>query len=82
MEGEQSMEEKKLQEAAEWIASALTPSLEPEKDFEEALSRVRKLVKVELEKRDARNETARVLRAMELQEQYRRGEIDPRDVYF
>lgn len=76
------MEEKKLQEAAEWIASALTPSLEPEKDFEEALSRVRKLVKVELEKRDARNETARVLRAMELQEQYRRGEIDPRDVYF
>ena len=76
------MEEKKLQEAAEWSASALTPSLEPEKDFEEALSRVRKLVKVELEKRDARNETARVLRAMELQEQYRRGEIDPRDVYF
>lgn len=76
------MEEKKLQEAAEWIASAITPSLEPEKDFEEALSRVRKLVKAELEKRDARNETARVLRAMELQEQYRRGEIDPRDVCF
>ena len=76
------MEEKKLQEAAEWIASAITPSLEPERDFEEALSRVRKLVKVELEKRDARNETARVLRAMELQEQYRRGEIDPRDVWF
>lgn len=76
------MEEKKLQEAAEWIASAIPPSLEPEKDFEEALSRVRKLVKAELEKRDARNETARVLRAMELQEQYRRGEIDPRDVWF
>ena len=76
------MEAKKLQEAAERIASAITPSLEPEKDFEEALSRVRKLVKAELEKRDARNETARVLRAVELQEKYRRGEIDPRDVWF
>lgn len=76
------MKEKNLQEAAEWIASAITPSLEPEKDFEEALRRVRKLVKAELEKRDARNETARVLRAMGLQERYRRGEIDPRDVWF
>lgn len=76
------MKEKNLQEAAEWIASAITPSLEPEKDFEEAMNRVRKLTKAELEKRDARNETARVLRAMELQEQYHRGEIDPRDVYF
>ncbi|WP_288570419.1 hypothetical protein [uncultured Mitsuokella sp.] len=76
------MKEKNLQEAAEWIASAITPSLEPEKDFEEAMNRVRKLAKAELEKRDVRNETARVLRAMELQEQYRRGEIDPRDVWF
>lgn len=42
------MKEKNLQEAAEWIASAIPPSLEPEKDFEEALRRVRKLVKAEL----------------------------------
>lgn len=46
------MKEEKLQEAAECIISAITPSLEPEEDnLNAALARVRVLVKAKLEEK-------------------------------
>ena len=81
------MEEKKLQEAAKQIVSAIaTPSLELADDnLEKALNRVRVLVKAELEKRKERRWTisaSEMHEMWDLRERCRRGEIDPRDVYF
>lgn len=81
------MEEKKLQEAAEQIISAIaTPSPEfADDNLEKALNRVRTLVKAELEKRKERRWTISALEMhdiQELEERCRRGEIDSRDAYF
>lgn len=76
------MEEKKLQEAAECIISAITPSLEPEEDsLKAALDRVRVLVKAKLEEKRWTLSPYEMAQLADARERVRRGEIDPRDVY-
>lgn len=75
--------EEKLRKAAEYIASAVYPSLELEKDTEAALRRVRALTKAELERCERQSEGYYHRTMIEAAvEQCRRDRIDPRDVYF
>lgn len=76
------MKEEKLQEAAECIISAITPSLEPEEDsLQAALDRVRVLVKAKLEEKKWTISPYEMAQLADARERVRRGEIDPRDVY-
>lgn len=76
------MKEEKLQEAAECIISAITPSLEPEEDnLKAALDRVRVLVKAKLEEKRWTLSPYEMAQLADARERVRRGEIDPRDVY-
>lgn len=76
------MKEEKLQEAAECIISAITPSLEPEEDnLKAALDRVRVLVKAKLEEKRWTLSPYEMAQLADARERVRRGEVDPRDVY-
>lgn len=76
------MKEEKLQEAAECIISAITPSLGPEEDnLNAALARVRVLVKAKLEEKRWTLSPYEMARLADARERVRRGETDPRDVY-
>lgn len=73
--------EEKLRKAAEYIVSAVYPSLEFEKDTEAALRQVRALVKAKLEEERWTLSPYEMARLADARERVRRGEIDPRDVY-
>lgn len=73
--------EEKLRKAAEYIVSAVYPSLELEKDTETTLRQVRALVKAKLEEERWTLSPYEMARLADARERVRRGEIDPRDVY-
>ena len=73
--------EEKLRKAAEYIVSAVYPSLELEKDTEAALRQVRALVKAKLEEQRWTLSPYEMARLDDARERVRRGEIDPWDVY-
>lgn len=73
--------DEKLHKAAEYIVSAVYPSLELEKDTEAALRQVRLLVKAKLEEQRWTLSPYEMAQLADARERVRRGEIDPRDVY-
>ena len=73
--------EEKLRKAAEYIVSAVYPSLELEKDAEAALRQVRALVKAKLEEKRWTLSPYEMAQLADARERVRRGEVDPWDVY-